>query len=190
MEGKDIVARARTGSGKTLAYLLPALHKVLSMPRDRQRAGWQALVLVPTRELCEQASPSACQPSMYDTLSNTVVTNSDAYTLHTVLRIVPCSTKLGNKGNAELVAPPFLFLLAAFLSTSLPVPAATPLVPSSMVSAGARGGGGRGGALRRGPARERAGRGHAGRAAGCAAARWPARGGHAGAGRAGDSLRA
>ena len=57
LEGKDIVARARTGSGKTLAYLLPALHKVLSMPRDRQRAGWQALVLVPTRELCEQASP-------------------------------------------------------------------------------------------------------------------------------------
>ena len=54
LEGKDIVARARTGSGKTLAYLLPALHKVLT--GGRGRAGWQALVLVPTRELCEQAS--------------------------------------------------------------------------------------------------------------------------------------
>ena len=52
LEGKDVVARARTGSGKTLAYLLPALHKVLTA--DRGRAGWQALVLVPTRELCEQ----------------------------------------------------------------------------------------------------------------------------------------
>jgi ATP-dependent RNA helicase DDX56/DBP9 len=46
------VARARTGSGKTLAYLLPALHRVLA--GGKGRAGWQALVLVPTRELCEQ----------------------------------------------------------------------------------------------------------------------------------------
>ena len=58
LEGKDIVARARTGSGKTLAYLLPALHKVLAVPKEKQRAGWQALVLVPTRELCEQV----CDP--------------------------------------------------------------------------------------------------------------------------------
>ncbi len=58
LEGKDIVARARTGSGKTLAYLLPALHKVLAAPRDRARAGWQALVLVPTRELCAQVRPA------------------------------------------------------------------------------------------------------------------------------------
>ena len=54
LEGKDIVARARTGSGKTLAYLLPALHRILAAPRERQRAGWQALIFVPTRELCEQ----------------------------------------------------------------------------------------------------------------------------------------
>jgi len=54
LEGKDIVARARTGSGKTLAYLLPALHKVLTAGRGR--TGWQALVLVPTRELCEQVN--------------------------------------------------------------------------------------------------------------------------------------
>lgn len=52
LEGRDIVARARTGSGKTLAYLLPALHRVLA--GGKGRAGWQALVLVPTRELCEQ----------------------------------------------------------------------------------------------------------------------------------------
>ena len=52
LEGRDIVARARTGSGKTLAYLLPALHRVLASGKGK--AGWQALVLVPTRELCEQ----------------------------------------------------------------------------------------------------------------------------------------
>jgi Rad3-related DNA helicase len=52
LEGKDIVARAGTGSGKTLAYLLPALHKVLAS--GDTKTGWRALVLVPTRELCEQ----------------------------------------------------------------------------------------------------------------------------------------
>ena len=56
LEGKDIIARAHTGSGKTLAYLLPALNKILALPKDRQRAGWQALIYVPTRELCEQVS--------------------------------------------------------------------------------------------------------------------------------------
>ena len=54
LAGKDITARASTGSGKTLAYLLPALQRILSQPQPQQRAGWQALVLVPTRELCEQ----------------------------------------------------------------------------------------------------------------------------------------
>jgi ATP-dependent RNA helicase DDX56/DBP9 len=60
LEGKDIVATARTGSGKTLAYLLPALHRILSSTtnddqhQEVNKAGWQALILVPTRELCEQ----------------------------------------------------------------------------------------------------------------------------------------
>jgi ATP-dependent RNA helicase DDX56/DBP9 len=52
-----VVARAPTGSGKTLAYLLPALHRVLAA--DKGKAGWQALVLVPTRELCEQVREEA-----------------------------------------------------------------------------------------------------------------------------------
>ncbi|KAL4858273.1 DEAD-box ATP-dependent RNA helicase 16 [Chlorella vulgaris] len=57
LEGRDVVARAPTGSGKTLAYLLPALHRVLAA--DKGKAGWQALVLVPTRELCEQVREEA-----------------------------------------------------------------------------------------------------------------------------------
>jgi hypothetical protein len=57
LEGRDVVARARTGSGKTLAYLLPALHRVLAAGKGK--AGWQALVLVPTRELCEQVREEA-----------------------------------------------------------------------------------------------------------------------------------
>ncbi|CAG9461604.1 unnamed protein product [Pedinophyceae sp. YPF-701] len=56
MEGKDLVATARTGTGKTLAYLLPALDKILRAPggKGMRRKAWQCLVLVPTRELCEQ----------------------------------------------------------------------------------------------------------------------------------------
>jgi superfamily II DNA/RNA helicase len=52
LEGKDVVARARTGSGKTLAYLLPALQRIVTSSSSRQP--WQVLVLVPTRELCDQ----------------------------------------------------------------------------------------------------------------------------------------
>jgi ATP-dependent RNA helicase DDX56/DBP9 len=54
LSGKDLVAQARTGTGKTLAYVLPALHRILAGPHGS--AGWQALVLVPTRELCEQVA--------------------------------------------------------------------------------------------------------------------------------------
>lgn len=66
LQGKDIVARARTGSGKTLSYLLPALQRIVvgggssgnsgsgSSSSVNSRAPWQVVVLVPTRELCEQ----------------------------------------------------------------------------------------------------------------------------------------
>ncbi|CAI5928608.1 unnamed protein product [Closterium sp. NIES-64] len=60
MEGRDVVAMAHTGSGKTLAYLLPLLHRVLadkdSAPAAAGAGGTcpRAVVLVPTRELCQQ----------------------------------------------------------------------------------------------------------------------------------------
>ncbi|MEW5299598.1 MAG: hypothetical protein WDW36_002597 [Sanguina aurantia] len=57
LEGKDVVARARTGSGKTLAYLLPALHRILST--EPLSGSFKAIVLVPTRELCEQVKSEA-----------------------------------------------------------------------------------------------------------------------------------
>ena len=53
LEGKDVIARARTGSGKTMAYILPTLHMLLG-GGDVDTA-FQAVILVPTRELCEQA---------------------------------------------------------------------------------------------------------------------------------------
>eukprot|EP00965_Chrysotila_dentata_P195028 6176741-Pleurochrysis_carterae.AAC.1 len=57
LAGKDIVARAPTGSGKTIAYALPVLQKVLSRQDSASLTSEaiSALVLVPTRELCQQA---------------------------------------------------------------------------------------------------------------------------------------
>ena len=37
-----------------MAYLLPILHKLLSAEGGVSRVAWQALILVPTRELCHQ----------------------------------------------------------------------------------------------------------------------------------------
>ncbi|CAM9475589.1 unnamed protein product [Scytosiphon promiscuus] len=57
LKGKDLLVRARTGSGKTAAFALPLLQKILRRKEaepDLSR-GVRAVVLVPTRELCEQA---------------------------------------------------------------------------------------------------------------------------------------
>ncbi|KAI4385273.1 hypothetical protein MLD38_003320 [Melastoma candidum] len=55
LEGKDVVARAKTGSGKTFANLLPVLQKLFAESGSTSRDGMRVLVLVPTRELCQQA---------------------------------------------------------------------------------------------------------------------------------------
>jgi len=47
-EGKDVVGHSLTGSGKTLAFALPIIDRLQS------HKGIQALVVVPTRELCVQ----------------------------------------------------------------------------------------------------------------------------------------
>lgn len=49
-DGRDIVARAKTGSGKTAAYLIPIVQALL----DKPATGNGALILVPSRELCDQ----------------------------------------------------------------------------------------------------------------------------------------
>ncbi|CAN4081985.1 unnamed protein product [Withania somnifera] len=55
LEGKDVVARAKTGSGKTFAYLLPLLHKLFTThSSSTKNLAPTALILVPTRELCQQ----------------------------------------------------------------------------------------------------------------------------------------
>ncbi len=49
--GKDLLAQAQTGTGKTAAFAIPIIEKV--DPNERRP---QALVVVPTRELCVQVT--------------------------------------------------------------------------------------------------------------------------------------
>lgn len=52
LDGKDIIASAQTGTGKTAAFLLPIVHKMLTVPHPAQHIN--ALIIVPTRELAIQ----------------------------------------------------------------------------------------------------------------------------------------
>ena len=51
LAGSDLLGQAQTGTGKTAAFALPILARI-----DPRRAGPQALVLVPTRELAIQVA--------------------------------------------------------------------------------------------------------------------------------------
>jgi superfamily II DNA/RNA helicase len=53
LEGKDLIGQAKTGTGKTLGFGIPLLQR-LDLEGDRSRP--QALVVVPTRELCVQVA--------------------------------------------------------------------------------------------------------------------------------------
>ncbi len=50
LSGKDVLGQAKTGTGKTAAFGLPLLHKI------EKGVAFQALVLVPTRELAIQVA--------------------------------------------------------------------------------------------------------------------------------------
>lgn len=58
-EGKDVIGQSMTGSGKTAAFGFPLLEKL------GHRNGIQALILVPTRELCEQVTSELRKFSKY-----------------------------------------------------------------------------------------------------------------------------
>ena len=51
LAGRDVIAQAKTGSGKTAAFGLALLARL-----EARRAGVQALVLCPTRELADQVT--------------------------------------------------------------------------------------------------------------------------------------
>ncbi len=51
LSGADLIGQARTGTGKTLAFGIPVLQRI-----DPARDVTQALIIVPTRELCLQVT--------------------------------------------------------------------------------------------------------------------------------------
>ncbi|WP_153504967.1 DEAD/DEAH box helicase, partial [Cumulibacter manganitolerans] len=55
MSGHDLIGQARTGTGKTLGFGVPMLEQVLSVDEGADGTP-QALVIVPTRELCVQVA--------------------------------------------------------------------------------------------------------------------------------------
>ena len=57
LAGSDIIGQAKTGTGKTLAFGIPLLQKIVA-PADPEPADGrpQALIVVPTRELCLQVT--------------------------------------------------------------------------------------------------------------------------------------
>ncbi|GHT79227.1 RNA helicase [Bacteroidia bacterium] len=52
MEGKDLIACAQTGTGKTAAYILPLLHKLMTVKHSDKSVN--AIIMAPTRELAQQ----------------------------------------------------------------------------------------------------------------------------------------
>src|SRR3982751_6996544 len=55
LRGTDLIGQAPTGTGKTLGFGLPLLERVLA-PAEGADGTPQALVVVPTRELCLQVA--------------------------------------------------------------------------------------------------------------------------------------
>ena len=53
MKGRDLMGLAQTGTGKTAAFTIPIIERLMNGPK-----GTRALILTPTRELCQQVEAS------------------------------------------------------------------------------------------------------------------------------------
>lgn len=54
LEGKDVLIRARTGSGKTASFSVPIIQKILNSKESAKEQKTTALILAPSKELCQQ----------------------------------------------------------------------------------------------------------------------------------------
>lgn len=53
LKGRDLMGLAQTGTGKTAAFTIPIIERLLGGPKRTR-----ALILTPTRELCQQVEAS------------------------------------------------------------------------------------------------------------------------------------
>lgn len=61
LQGKDMLMRARTGSGKTGAFAIPVIQKILNSKLVATEQSVKALVLAPSKELCQQITSNFLQ---------------------------------------------------------------------------------------------------------------------------------
>ncbi|TXH40653.1 MAG: DEAD/DEAH box helicase [Actinobacteria bacterium] len=63
LDGHDVIGQAKTGTGKTLGFGIPLLSQLdaITDPEHHRRGAPQALVVVPTRELCVQVAEDLAQ---------------------------------------------------------------------------------------------------------------------------------
>lgn len=97
LEGKDIIASAQTGTGKTAAFLLPLIHRLLTVPHAANDIN--AMIIVPTRELAIQIAESLEGLSYFTDVSSIAVYgggdgnsfNNEKKALTTGVDIVVCT---------------------------------------------------------------------------------------------------
>ena len=106
LTGRDILARAKNGTGKTGAFTIPTLERI-----DPKVSAIQALILVPTRELCFQHSQVCKQLGKYLNLQVMVSTGGTNLrddivrldeTVHIVVGTPGRIVDLASKGIADL----------------------------------------------------------------------------------------
>ncbi|KAK7574293.1 hypothetical protein V9T40_011484 [Parthenolecanium corni] len=54
LNGKDVLMRGRTGSGKTGAFAIPLIQKIIMSSQAENAEGVKALIIAPSKELCNQ----------------------------------------------------------------------------------------------------------------------------------------
>ena len=64
LQGRDVIGLAQTGTGKTAAFTLPLVDRLLGGPKRTR-----ALILTPTRELCQQVEESVKKYARHAELS-------------------------------------------------------------------------------------------------------------------------
>ncbi|MFZ6026036.1 MAG: DEAD/DEAH box helicase [Bacteroidota bacterium] len=97
LEGKDIIASAQTGTGKTAAFLLPLIHRLLTVPHAANDIN--AMIIVPTRELAIQIAEGLEGLSYFTDVSSIAVYgggdgnsfNNEKKALTTGVDIVVCT---------------------------------------------------------------------------------------------------
>ena len=100
LDRKDVMAGAQTGTGKTAAFALPILHmlnKPLAPPEVNDKTVVRALVLTPTRELCQQVFNSFVKYGVNSSLNLAIAYGG--------VSLLP-QIKMLQKGGDVLVATP------------------------------------------------------------------------------------